>query len=84
MDGRAILRAQSIVDLLPRMAEISLHDPRILRADPRFVQQILVSEVYVYDPRIIAQKLGSEVCTAKSSDGLNLYLAHNIYICIFL
>ena len=32
------------------------------------------------DPRIIAQKLGSEVCAAKSSDGPNPYFAHNIYI----
>ena len=34
------------------------------------------------DPRIIAQKLGSEVCAAKSSDGPNPYFAHNIYIII--
>ena len=78
MDGRAALRARSIVSLLPRMAEVWLRDPRRLRADPRFAQQILGSEVCVRDPRIIAQKLGSEVCAAKSSDGLNLYFAHNI------
>ena len=33
-------------------------------------------------PRIIAQKLGSEVCAAKSLDGPNPYFAHNIYTCI--
>ena len=32
------------------------------------------------DPRIIAQKLGSEVCTAKSLDGPNPFFEHNIYI----
>ena len=30
------------------------------------------------DPRIMAQKLGSEVCAAKSSDGPNPYFAQNI------
>ena len=33
----------------------------------------------MHDPRIIALKLGSEVCAAKSSDGPNPYFAHNIY-----
>ena len=74
------MRARSIVGLLPRMAEVWLRDPRRLRADPRFAQQILGSEVCVRDPRIMAQKLGSEVCAAKSSDGPNPYIAHNIYI----
>ena len=35
-DGRAALRARSIVGLLPRMAEVWLG---LLRADPRFAQQ---------------------------------------------
>ena len=70
-DGRAALHARSIVGLLPRVAEVWLHDPR--------------SKVCMRDPRIIAQKLGSEVCAAKSSDGLNPYFAHNIYtMCTFL
>ena len=38
-DGRAALRARSIVGLLPRMAEVWLRDPRRLHADPRFAQQ---------------------------------------------
>ena len=40
-DGRAALRARSIVGLLPRMAEVWLRDPRRLRADPRFACAIL-------------------------------------------
>ena len=37
------------------------------------------------NPMIIVQKLGSEVCTAKFSDGLNPYFAHNIYSrCIYV
>ena len=52
-DGRAALRARSIVGLLPRMAEVWLRrDPRILRADPRFAQQIRGSEVCTANPRI--------------------------------
>ena len=39
MDGRAALRALSIVGLLPWMAEIWLRDPRRLRVNPRFAQQ---------------------------------------------
>ena len=78
MDVRAALRTRSIVSLLPRMAEVWLHDPRRLRADPRFAQQIVGSEVCVRDPRIIVHKLGSEVCAAKSSDGPNPYFSHNI------
>ena len=35
-------------------------------ADPRFAQQILGSDVCVRNPRIIAPKLGSEACAAKS------------------
>ena len=65
------------------MADVWLRDPRRLRADPRFAQQILGSEVCVSDPRIIAQKPGSEVCAAKSSDGPNPYFAHNIYAHIY-
>ena len=38
-------------------------------ADPRFAQQILESNVCVRNPRIIAPKLGSEVCAAKSYIG---------------
>ena len=37
-----------------------------------------ILEDCVRDPRIIAQRLGSEVCAAKSSDGPNPHLAHNI------
>ena len=44
--------------------------------DPRFA---CGSEVCVRDPRIIVQKLGSEVCAEKSLDGPNPYFAHNIY-----
>ena len=43
------------------------------------VAQILGSEVCVHNPRIIAQKLGTEVCAAKSSDGPNPYFAHYVY-----
>ena len=50
---------------------------RRLRVDPRFAQQILRSERCVHDPWIIAQKLGSEVSAAKSSDGPNPYFVHN-------
>ena len=32
------------------------------------------------DPRIIAQKLGSDVCVAKFLDGPNLHFAHNIFV----
>ena len=53
---------------------------RRLHADLRFVQQILGSEVCVHNSRFIAQKLGYEVCAAKSSDGLNPYFVHSIYI----
>ena len=35
-DGRAALRARSIMGLLLRMAEVSLRDPRRLHADPGF------------------------------------------------
>ena len=49
---------------------------------PRFAQHICRSEVCLRNPRIAAQKLRSEVCTAKSSDGLNPYFTHNIYICV--
>ena len=49
------MRARSIVGLLPRMAEVWLRDPRRLRADLRFAQQILGSSVCVRDPRIMAQ-----------------------------
>ena len=65
--------------LLPRMAEVWLRDPRRLRADLRFAQQILGSEVCVRDPRIMAQSSVSEVCATKSWDGPNPYFAHNIY-----
>ena len=63
---KAALRARSIVGLLPQMAEVWLRDPRRLRADSRFAQQNRGSEVCMRDPRIIAQKLGSEVSAAKS------------------
>ena len=52
--------------LLPRMTEVWLRDPRRLRVDSRFAQQILGSDVCVRNTRIIAPKLGSEVCAAKS------------------
>ena len=42
------------------------------------VAQILGSEVYVRDPRIIAKKLRTEVCAAKSSDGPNPFFAHKV------
>ena len=64
--------------LLPRLAKVWLRDPRKLRADPRLAQQILRSEVSMHDPRITAQKLGSEVCAAKSSDGSNPYFVHKL------
>ena len=51
-----------------------------LRVNPRFAQHILGSKVCVHGPKIIAQKLESEVCAAKSSDGPNPYFAHNKYI----
>ena len=31
------------------------------------------------DPRVIVQKFGSVVCTAKSADGPNPYFTHDIY-----
>ena len=68
-DGRAPVHAQSFVDLLLHMAEVLLCDPRRLCVDPRFAQPILGIEVCVCDPRIIAQKFGSEVCTGKSLNG---------------
>ena len=72
---RARLRARSIVGLLPRMAEVWLRDPRSLRADPRFAQQMLGSEVCVRDPRIIAQ---------QNLGWSESVLAHNIiYIYIY-
>ena len=46
--------------------------------DLRFAQQILGSDVCVRNPRIIAPKLRSEVCAAKSYDGTNPYFALNI------
>ena len=49
-------------------------------ADPRFTQQILECDVCVRNPRIIAAKLGSEVCATKSNDGPNPYFALNIYV----
>ena len=67
-DGRTALRARSIVasltrmpscfacaidrGFLPRMAEVWLRDPRRLRADPRFAQQIRGSKVCAANPRI--------------------------------
>ena len=44
------------------------------------VTQVVGSEVCMRDPRIIVQKLGSEVCAAKSLDGPNPYFAHNIFV----
>ena len=38
------------------------------------------SEVCMRNPRIIAQKLGSEVCAAKSSDGPNPYFDDLIFL----
>ena len=68
VDGRAALRARSIVGLLPQMAEFGCA-----------IIEDCGSEVCVRDPKIIAQKLGSEVCAGKSSDGPNPYFAHSIY-----
>ena len=63
-DGRAALRARSIVASLPRMAEVWLRDPRRLHTDPRFAQQKAalrarsivgllpqMAEVWLRDPR---------------------------------
>ena len=64
------------------MAEVWLRNPRRLREDLKFAQQILGSEVCVHDPRIIAQKFKSEVWAVKSSDGPNPFFALNIYTMI--
>ena len=32
------------------------------------------------DPRIIARKLGSEICTLKSLKGPNPFFMHNIHV----
>ena len=72
-NGRAALRARSIEGLLPRM-----RDPRRLRADPRFAFAIFLC---------IVQKLRSEVCAAKASNGVNSYFAQNIifnYTCTII
>ena len=73
--------------LLPWMAKVWLCDPRRLHAildDCMRIQglrsKICGSEVSVFDPGIIAQKLGPEVCTAKSLDGPSSYFAHNKYV----
>ena len=40
----------------------------------------MILEDCLRDPRIMVQKLGYEVCAAKSSDSPNPCFAHNIYI----
>ena len=51
-------------------------------AEPECVHYLSIVGLLPHDPRIIAQKFGSEVCAAKSSDCLNPYFVHNIYIAV--
>ena len=70
---KAALRAQSIVGLLPQMARLAARSQKIAcgsevcAAKPRIRGlRSKSSDPRFRDPRIIAQKLGSEVCAAKS------------------